>query len=165
MRTYLRKLMGSCDDKVQNWDDMIQNAWIRHFEKTGKDLFENPDYFVMRALKIEWWILRSTNQYSVGKRGENQNFERELVGVAGDHGPEGGFVPESFDRPDTWVEDLDERELVSRAVDTMDEKFRVFVEYIRLGYSDAEISREMKISHQLPSVWRGRVIERVREVL
>ena len=154
---YQKALRYALKLKYSDHMDLVHDAYVRWFDKTGEDLFDKPLHFALKVIKLTFFDLLKRGNYQTGPKG-NQN------------GPSGKFViPKekkrrvfvNYDEHNT-VCTTPEDELIAKELDeyirlySPDLQLEIYL-YVVQGYRPFEIAEIMNMSKSHVSYYFSRI--------
>lgn len=125
----------------KDYKDIVHDAYLRWFDKTGNNLFNEPRSTITNVVKYVWLEkLRKRNQYI--KNGEKHI--RRFVETLTEHEEDfHGYVP----FVDNFEADLIIDDIINNIKNFISERGEHILDMLYLQYNQSEIAKEFNVSH------------------
>lgn len=157
---------------TNNYRDLVHNAYIQHYDRTGKNLFDESDYYVMRLIKWvrndEYRKFSTVTKYQEtdGKYEVVDRYQRwhELPELASNDAPDLAIEAEEtyqsiIDKIQKYNILFDTRENLSNSVDVeaIRQRMLQILTYKLAGYKNTEIASLMNLSSQVVGYYARKI--------
>lgn len=147
IRTYQNAKRYATKIKYNDPIDLVHDSYVKWYEKTGQDLFDEPEGRVMSILRNTFRGFLSKNRWTYDKRTQGQ---RQFYEFRGDVTEDSNLVHSH--NPITPEDYYIAKELKERfvgVVATANPTVKEILNYRYLGYQNKEISEELGVSKSL----------------